>query len=87
MKISNFGAPTKVGHQISNYKSCFLFLASILLLLASVSIAFAAGGGSDYSTFFTLDSRKVIWFIAQMHLFFGAFVLGVPIFAVVIEGV
>ena len=68
MKISNFVAPTKAGHQISNYKSCFLFLASILLLLASVSIAFAAEGGSDYSTFFTLDSRKVIWFIAQMHL-------------------
>jgi len=64
-----------------------LFLASILLLLASVSITFAAEGGSDYSTFFSLDSRKVVWFIAQMHLFFGAFVLGVPIFAVVIEGV
>ena len=64
-----------------------MFLASILLLLASVSITFAAEGGSDYSTFFSLDSRKVVWFIAQMHLFFGAFVLGVPIFAVVIEGV
>jgi cytochrome bd-type quinol oxidase subunit 1 len=32
-----------------------------------------------------LDSRKVIWFFAQMHLFFAAFVLGVPLFAVVIE--
>ncbi len=81
MKISNFK------FQISNYKSCFLFLCSCLLTFASVSIAFAAEGGSDYSTFFSLDSRKVIWFIAQMHLFFGAFVLGVPLFAVIIEGV
>ena len=32
-----------------------------------------------------LDSRKLVWFLAQMHLFFGAFVLGVPLFAVLIE--
>ena len=32
-----------------------------------------------------LDSRRLIWFLAQMHLFFGAFVLGVPLFAVIIE--
>ncbi|OGW07470.1 MAG: hypothetical protein A2W75_04200 [Nitrospinae bacterium RIFCSPLOWO2_12_39_15] len=70
--------------------STFYLLSSIFCLLVTLlsSIpAFAAEGGSDYSTFFSLDSRKVIWFIAQMHLFFGAFVLGVPLFAVIIEGV
>ena len=32
-----------------------------------------------------IDSRRLVWFLAQMHLFFGAFVLGVPLFAVIIE--
>ena len=32
-----------------------------------------------------IDSRKLVWFLAQLHLFFGAFVLGVPLFAVIIE--
>ncbi len=38
-----------------------------------------------YRQFLGLDSRRLIWFLAQMHLFFGAFVLGVPLFAVIIE--
>lgn len=40
---------------------------------------------NEYRQFLGLDSRKLIWFLAQMHLFFGAFVLGVPLFAVIIE--
>lgn len=40
---------------------------------------------TDYRSFFGLDSRLTIWIIAQIHLMFGAFVLGVPIFAVIIE--
>ncbi len=31
------------------------------------------------------SSRSVVWIIAQMHLFFGALVLAVPIFVLVIE--
>ena len=38
-----------------------------------------------YRQFVGLDSRRLVWFLAQMHLFFGAFVLGVPLFAVIIE--
>jgi len=38
-----------------------------------------------YRQFLGLDSRRLVWFIAQMHLFFGAFVLGVPLFVVIIE--
>ncbi len=38
-----------------------------------------------YRQFMGIDSRRLIWFLAQMHLFFGAFVLGVPLFAVIIE--
>lgn len=39
----------------------------------------------EYRQVFGLDSRKLVWFLAQMHLFFAAFVLGVPLFAVIIE--
>ncbi|MFQ5847027.1 MAG: cytochrome ubiquinol oxidase subunit I [Candidatus Methylomirabilales bacterium] len=39
----------------------------------------------DYQTFFGGNSRLVIWIITQLHLMFGAFVLGVPIFASIAE--
>jgi len=39
---------------------------------------------SDYPSIGT-SSRAVVWIIAQMHLFFGALVLAVPIFVLVIE--
>ncbi|MFQ5683696.1 MAG: cytochrome ubiquinol oxidase subunit I [Candidatus Binatia bacterium] len=42
-------------------------------------------GAQDYRTFFGLDPRLVIWIVAQLHLMYGAFVLGVPIFAVIVE--
>ncbi len=39
----------------------------------------------DYGTFFGLDPRTTVWFVAQIHLMFAGFVLGVPMFAVVVE--
>ncbi len=39
----------------------------------------------DYSTFFGIDPRTAVWFVAELHLMFAAIVLGVPIFAVVVE--
>ncbi len=36
-------------------------------------------------TFFGLSPRATIWVVAQLHLLFAAFVLGVPIFAVIVE--
>ncbi len=38
-----------------------------------------------YRDLFGLDPRLVVWVVAELHLMFGAFVLGVPIFAVIIE--
>jgi len=38
----------------------------------------------DYPTIGT-SSRGIVWVVAQMHLFFGALVLAVPIFVLVIE--
>lgn len=55
---------------------------AVVLLSALPALALEA---NEYRQFMGLDSRKVVWFLAQMHLFFGAFVLGVPLFAVIIE--
>jgi len=39
---------------------------------------------ADYPDY-GVNSRAVVWILAQMHLFFGALVLAVPIFVLVIE--
>jgi len=39
----------------------------------------------DYPIIPGVDSRVAVWIVAQLHLFFGAFVLAVPIFVWVIE--
>ena len=61
--------------------------AAVLVILATSAAALAAGveAPPDYRQVMGISSRKIVWFIAQMHLYLGAFVLGVPIFAVVIE--
>jgi cytochrome d ubiquinol oxidase subunit I len=45
--------------------------------------------GPDYGEFgiFGMDRRDAVWMAAQLHLLFAAFVLGVPMFAVVIEAI
>lgn len=58
-------------------------IAIIIAVLASTQ-AFALEP-NEYRQVMGIDSRRLVWFIAQMHLFFGAFVLGVPLFAVIIE--
>ena len=64
-------------------------LAIGLVLLASFALAGPVGaqGGQppDYRNYFGIDSRLVIWIVSQLHLLFAAFVLGVPIFALVTE--
>lgn len=42
---------------------------------------------SDYPAPLGLDGRAVIWIVAQLHLYLGAFVLAVPIFVLIIEGI
>ncbi len=61
-----------------------------LAVLVAVGLVLAATPAlaleeNVYRQFLGIDSRRLIWFIAQMHLFFAAFVLGVPLFAVIIE--
>ena len=64
-------------------KPCLALLS--LLLLTALVLPAHAQEINEYRQFLGLDSRRLIWFLAQMHLFFAAFVLGVPIFAVTIE--
>ena len=64
-----------------------LLLASLGLILA-VGIVFAQDGGpTEYREFPVIGSRVAIWLTAQVHLMFAAFMLGVPMFAVVIEAI
>src|SRR5688572_708177 len=42
---------------------------------------------ADYRPFSVVGSRAAIWAVAQLHLLFAAFVLAVPIFAVLIEAI
>ena len=41
----------------------------------------------DYPIFTAFRSREAIWMVAQLHLYFAAFIVAVPIFVIVIEGV
>ncbi|MBI5438360.1 MAG: cytochrome ubiquinol oxidase subunit I [Nitrosomonadales bacterium] len=59
-------------------------LATAFFMLLGASAAWALEP-NEYRQFLGLDSRKLVWFLAQVKLFFGSFVLGVPLFAVIIE--
>jgi cytochrome bd-type quinol oxidase subunit 1 len=47
----------------------------------------AAAGIREYGRFPVIGSRAAVWIAAQVHLMFAAFVLGVPMFAVVTEAI
>jgi cytochrome d ubiquinol oxidase subunit I len=56
-----------------------------VLLLALPVVAQEAAGAPDYRAFPWIGSRLAVWIVAQLHLNFAAFILGVPIFAAIIE--
>ncbi len=58
----------------------WLFMA-FLLITPLIVLAQETG----YRPFFNTNSRLVVWIVAELHLMYGAFVLGVPIFAVIVE--
>jgi cytochrome bd-type quinol oxidase subunit 1 len=45
----------------------------------------AAEAGGDYGRFPVIGARAAVWIAAEVHLMFAAFVLGVPMFAVITE--
>lgn len=62
-----------------------LMLAAVFLLLPLWAWAQESAAPADYRAFPLIGSRVAIWLAAQLHLYFAAFVLGVPIFAVTVE--
>ncbi|MCP4433782.1 MAG: hypothetical protein GY806_22655, partial [Gammaproteobacteria bacterium] len=60
-------------------------IVTLFALLVVAAFPALALEPNEYRQFMGIDSRKLVWFLAQLHLFFGAFVLGVPLFAVIIE--
>jgi len=65
----------------------FTFLAVVLaVVLATLPVdAQDAAKEPAYREFPVLGSRLAVWAVAQLHLNFAAFILGCPIFAVIIE--
>jgi cytochrome bd-type quinol oxidase subunit 1 len=60
-------------------------VAAVTLLSAFPALAQEAAKEPAYRAFPLIGSRLAVWAIAQLHLNFAAFILGVPIFAVIIE--
>jgi cytochrome d ubiquinol oxidase subunit I len=63
-------------------------LPMVAVLLAAVALpaeAQEAAKEPAYRAFPLIGSRLAVWAVAQLHLNFAAFILGVPIFAVIIE--
>ncbi|HEY8469020.1 MAG TPA: cytochrome ubiquinol oxidase subunit I [Longimicrobiales bacterium] len=61
---------------------------ALVLLVLCADPAFAqqaAQAGREYGDFPLIGSRAAVWIAAEVHLMFAAFVLGVPMFAVVTE--
>jgi cytochrome bd-type quinol oxidase subunit 1 len=59
----------------------------LVLMLAGVALAQTPSADTSpaYRSFPLIGSRLAVWGAAQLHLNFAAFILGVPIFAVIVE--
>ena len=70
-------------------KNRLYFYIGLLVMYLALAIvpAFAQQDATDveYRHFPKIGSRSAAWIAAQLHLLFGSFILGVPMFAVVIE--
>lgn len=63
-------------------------LATLVFLVPSaLAAAQTAAEATGVRTFFGLSPRKTVWVVAQLHLLFAAFVVGVPWFAVGMEAI
>jgi cytochrome bd ubiquinol oxidase subunit I len=74
-----------------HWKSWLLFTAGLmgaLFLWDAGSLVHAqqtAGSAVEYRDIPWIGSRNLVWIVAQIHLLFAGFVLGVPIFALLCE--
>ena len=64
-----------------------LLAALGLLALSAAGIAAQDAAPRAYGDFPVVGGRVAVWIAAQVHLMFAAFVLGVPMFAIVMEAI
>lgn len=62
-----------------------IFLIMALLLLPATAVFAETGSSVSYRDIGGIGSRNLIWMLSQIHILFGAFVLGVPIFVILVE--
>ncbi len=76
----------KSAHTVAHRTLAFGWILGVALVILPLwAWAQEAAGPFEYRAFPLIGSRVAIWLVAQLHLYFAAFVLGVPIFAVTVE--
>ena len=74
------------GREIRQHLTGSLFkVAALLGVCTLILVVLLPRLGFDYGSPPVLDSRTIVWLVMQVHLMFAAFVLGVPIFAMIVE--
>jgi cytochrome bd-type quinol oxidase subunit 1 len=75
--------------QVAALKGTYKGVLKVSLLLVATYLVIAALGATlpaaDYRALPFAGNRIAVWVVAQLHLMFAAFVLGVPIFALITE--
>ena len=62
-----------------------IFLFTLFFSLSSTSVYAEVSNAVNYRDMSSLSSRNLVWVLSQVHILFGAFLLGVPMFIIVIE--
>ena len=82
MRILNFLLRQRFASSVLPVSLIFFFALVVFLI---PDLALAQGDDVAYRAFPMTGSRVAIWIVAQLHLYFAAFVLAVPMFALIIE--
>ena len=86
MIASEPGVRMTVGREVRHHLLLSLVKVGVFLGVAAVLLlAVLPRLTGDYRASPLVDSRTVVWVAMQVHLMFAAFVLGVPIFALIVE--
>ena len=87
------GSPGRLG-MTTERRHCTVMLVALLSLLMlgvlaevvnAIEVPIPTKEQMVYGDFPVMGRRVAVWAIAQLHLMFGAFVVGVPLFILIIE--